>query len=90
MLYVIWTPFEAAKLAVALEVCTNNIDIWTTLKHCIKYTKCSFYTIHSKRVLGSVIVVFFQSVFHLEMHQNNIFYLKKLFLTSVHQNDLKT
>jgi hypothetical protein len=24
------------------------------------------------------------------MHQNNIFYLKKLFLTSVHQNDLKT
>jgi len=24
------------------------------------------------------------------MHQNNIFYFKKLFLTSTHQNDLKT
>jgi hypothetical protein len=39
----------------------------------------------------SVVAVAFQSVFYLEMHQNNIFFiLKKLFLISAHQNDLKT
>jgi len=39
----------------------------------------------------SVIIVFFQSVFYLEIHQNNIFlfFKKKLFLTSEHQNNLK-
>jgi hypothetical protein len=38
----------------------------------------------------SVVVVVFQSVFHAEMHQNNIFKIfKKLFLKSVHQNDPK-
>jgi hypothetical protein len=38
-----------------------------------------------------VVAVAFQSVFHLEMYQNNIiFKRKKLFLKSAHQNDLKT
>jgi hypothetical protein len=34
-------------------------------------------------------VVAFQSAFYSEMYQNNIF-LKKLFLISTHQNNLKT
>ena len=39
----------------------------------------------------SVIVVVFQSIFHSEIHQNNIvFIFKTLFLTLTHQNDLKT
>jgi hypothetical protein len=39
----------------------------------------------------NVVAVAFQSVFRLEMHRNNVFFfiLKKLFLTSAHQNDLK-
>jgi hypothetical protein len=42
-------------------------------------------------VFGSVVAVAFQSVFHLDMYQNNIFFIfKKLFLTLAHQNDLKT
>jgi hypothetical protein len=32
----------------------------------------------------SVIVVVFQSIFHSEIYQNNVFILKKLFLTSTH------
>ena len=44
-----------------------------------------------KIIGGSVVVVTFQSIFYLEMHQNNIFFiLKKLFLISSHQNNLKT
>jgi len=40
---------------------------------------------------GCVVAVAFQSVFYLKMHQNNIFFiLKKLFLISAHQDDLKT
>jgi hypothetical protein len=36
-------------------------------------------------------VVAVQSVFRLEMHQNDVFLIfKKLFLRSAHQNDLKT
>jgi hypothetical protein len=43
-------------------------------------------------VFGSVVMVAFQSIFCLKMHQNNIifFILKKLFFTSTHQNDKKT
>jgi hypothetical protein len=42
-------------------------------------------------VFGSIVVIVFQSVFHSEMYQNNIFfYFFKLFLTLTHQNDLKT
>jgi hypothetical protein len=44
-------------------------------------------------VLGvwSVVAIAFQIVFHLKMYQNNIFFIfLKLFLTSAHQNDLKT
>ena len=38
-----------------------------------------------------VITVAVQSVFRLEIHQNEIFFIfKKLFLISAHQNDLKT
>jgi len=38
-----------------------------------------------------MVVVAFQSAFHLEIYQNNIFFIfKKLFLTSAHQNDPKT
>jgi hypothetical protein len=41
--------------------------------------------------LESVVAVAFQNVFRSEIHQNNIFfYFKKIFLTLVHQNDLKT
>jgi hypothetical protein len=37
-----------------------------------------------------VIAIAFQSVFHAEMHQNNIFFIfKKLFLRSGNQNDSK-
>jgi hypothetical protein len=42
-------------------------------------------------VFESLVVVAFQNAFYLEMHQNNIFFIfKKLFLTSAHQNYLKT
>jgi len=38
-----------------------------------------------------VIAVAFQSTFHLEMYQDNIFFIfYKLFLKLKHQNDLKT
>jgi hypothetical protein len=38
----------------------------------------------------SVVVVVFQSVFRVEIHQNNIFYFfKKLFLRLAHQNNSK-
>jgi hypothetical protein len=40
-------------------------------------------------LFGSVVVVVFQSVFHSEMHQNDIFFKKILFLRSAHQNDPK-
>jgi len=41
-------------------------------------------------LFGSVVVVVFQSVFHAEIYQNNIFFIfKKLFLRSAHQNDPK-
>jgi hypothetical protein len=39
---------------------------------------------------GSVVVVVFQSVFYLEMYENNIFFKKKIFLTATYQNNLKT
>jgi hypothetical protein len=39
----------------------------------------------------SVVEVAFQSIFLLEMYQNNIFfYFQNLFLTSAHQKDPKT
>ena len=39
----------------------------------------------------SMVVITFQSVFYLEIYQDNIFFIfKKLFLISTHQNDLKT
>jgi len=41
-------------------------------------------------MFGSVIAVAFQSAFHSEMYQNNVFFLKKTILTLAHQNDLKT
>jgi hypothetical protein len=41
-------------------------------------------------LFGSVVVIVFQSVFHAEIHQNDIFFIfKKLFLRSAHQNDPK-
>jgi hypothetical protein len=50
-----------------------------------------FYITGHPCVFGSVVAVAFQSVFHSEMYQNNIFFIfKKLFLASAHQNDLKT
>ena len=37
-----------------------------------------------------MVAVAFQSAFHLEMHQNDIFFIfLKLFLISAYQNDLK-
>jgi mannose/fructose/N-acetylgalactosamine-specific phosphotransferase system component IID len=41
-------------------------------------------------MFGSVVMVVFQSIFHAEMHQNNVFFIfLKLFLRSVYQNDPK-
>jgi hypothetical protein len=38
----------------------------------------------------SVVAIVFQSAFHAEMHQNDIFFIfLKLFLRSTHQNDPK-
>jgi hypothetical protein len=37
-----------------------------------------------------MVTIAFQSVFHSEMHQNNIFLSLKLFLTSAHHNNKKT
>jgi hypothetical protein len=39
-------------------------------------------------MFGSVVA--FQSIFYLEMYQNNILFFKKSFLTLAHQNNLKT
>jgi len=36
-----------------------------------------------------VTIIIFKNIFCSEMYENNIFFLKKLFLTSTHQNDLK-
>jgi hypothetical protein len=45
----------------------------------------------SKSLFGIMIVVSFQSAFHLKIHQNNIFFIfKNSFLASIHQNDMKT
>jgi hypothetical protein len=43
-------------------------------------------------VFGSVVAVVFQNNFHSEIYQNNSFILFffKLFLTTTHQNNLKT
>jgi len=41
-------------------------------------------------LFGNIVAVAFQNTFHLEMYQNNIFYFLKLFLTSAHQNNMKT
>ena len=40
-------------------------------------------------VFGSVVAVVFQNIFHSKMYQNNIFFLKKSFLTSAHQMNLQ-
>jgi hypothetical protein len=41
-------------------------------------------------MFGSVVVVVFQIIFYAEMQANDIFFIfKKLFLTSVHENDPK-
>jgi hypothetical protein len=41
-------------------------------------------------MFGSVVTVVFQITFRVEMHTNDVFlFLKKLFLTSAHQNDPK-
>jgi len=50
--------------------------------------KCQYPMRKIRRVLGSVVVVTFQIIFCAEMHAND-FFLKKLFLTSAHQNDSK-
>ena len=41
-----------------------------------------------KSMFSSVVAVAFQIIFCTEMHAND-FFLKKLFLTSAHQNDPK-
>jgi hypothetical protein len=43
-----------------------------------------------KIIFRSLVVITFQSVFYLEMHQNNIFYFLKITFYIVHQNNLKT
>ena len=42
-------------------------------------------------LFGIVVTVVIQNVFRLEIHQNDVFFLKKkLFLRSTYKNDLKT
>jgi hypothetical protein len=41
-------------------------------------------------MFGIVVTVVVQSAFCLEIHQNKVFIFLKLFLTSAHQNDMKT
>jgi len=36
-----------------------------------------------------MVAIAFQIIFRAEMHANDFFFLKKLFLTSAHQNDSK-
>jgi hypothetical protein len=43
----------------------------------------------TKKVFDSVVEVAFQIIFRAEMHANDFFKKKKLFLTSAHQNNLK-
>jgi hypothetical protein len=43
----------------------------------------------SASVFGSVVAVVFQNVFHSKNIKIMFFFLKKLFLTSVHQNNPK-
>jgi len=41
-------------------------------------------------IFSSVVAVFFQIIFHAEMHANDVFFKKKQsFLTLAHQNDPK-
>jgi hypothetical protein len=40
-------------------------------------------------MFDSVVAVVFQITFRAEIHANNFFILKKLFLTSTHKNDPK-
>jgi hypothetical protein len=40
-------------------------------------------------MFGSVVAGAFQITFRAKMHANDVFFLKKLFLTSAHQNDPK-
>jgi hypothetical protein len=40
-------------------------------------------------MFGSVVTVTFQSVFRVEMYQNDVFFFLKLFLRSAHQKDPK-
>jgi len=47
------------------------------------------FSLKTMSLFENIITVVFQSVFHLEMYQNNIFLKKTLFLISKHQNDLK-
>jgi hypothetical protein len=42
-------------------------------------------------MFGIIVAVVAQSIFHLEMHQDDIFFIfKKLFLISAYQNNPKT
>jgi len=65
---------------------TNSIGkLGIVLLSGILYVMSSFSTLFE-----SVVAVTFQSIFRVEIHQNNIFFiLKKLFLKSAHQNDPK-
>ena len=49
----------------------------------------NFLNPNSECIFESVVAVAFESGFRLEMYQNDIFF-KKSFLTSAHENDLKT
>jgi hypothetical protein len=41
-------------------------------------------------LFGCMVAIAFQSAFRVEMHQNDVFFIKKkLFLRSAHQNDPK-
>jgi hypothetical protein len=68
------------------------------------YMYCAVYVVKKRRGKGrrcmsrerergmfeSVVVVAFQSVFHAELHQNDVFFIfKKLFLRSAHKNEPK-
>jgi len=55
----------------------------------LKHIALEVIILHTK-MFGSVVVVVFQIIFYAEMQANDIFFIfKKLFLTSVHENDPK-
>jgi hypothetical protein len=70
------------KIFSLIFLCSLNILVlkifFKKIKNILKITTTSLFR--------NMVTIAFQSVFHSEMHQNNIFLSLKLFLTSAHNN----